>query len=223
MRRRLFDAQVSAFLSRHPRATVVNLGEGIDTQFWRLDNGQAHWLTVDFPQVLNWRHTVLPGSCERQQTVACSATSIQWTRSVPPQENVLISAQGLVPYLRRNEVTELIAMCAERFPHAVMYFDAYPRWVTFLARRRLLRTGRYKLPPMFFSARRDLCASLLALHPHLTRAGVLPWSEGAGLTGMLFRHAHRARLLPHLLPAIVCLEIKRSEPDGSPTSEPMPR
>src|SRR5579884_2770403 len=44
-----FDAAVRGFLSLHPAGTVVALGEGLETQFWRLDNGRVRWLTVDLP------------------------------------------------------------------------------------------------------------------------------------------------------------------------------
>ena len=44
-----FDAAVRSFLGVHPAGTVVALGEGLETQFWRLNNGRVRWLTVDLP------------------------------------------------------------------------------------------------------------------------------------------------------------------------------
>ena len=29
---------------------MVALGEGLETQFWRVDNGRVRWLTVDCPR-----------------------------------------------------------------------------------------------------------------------------------------------------------------------------
>src|SRR3984885_15804154 len=55
-----FDAAVRRFLGSHPAGTVVALGEGLETQFWRLDNGRMRWLTVDLPAVLDLRRQVLP-------------------------------------------------------------------------------------------------------------------------------------------------------------------
>ena len=54
------DGAVRRFLKRHPDGTVVALGEGLETQFWRVDNGRMRWLTVDFPAVLDLRRQVLP-------------------------------------------------------------------------------------------------------------------------------------------------------------------
>ena len=45
-----FDDAVRRFLRRHPAGTVVALGEGLETQFWRVDNGRMQaWPTVDLP------------------------------------------------------------------------------------------------------------------------------------------------------------------------------
>jgi hypothetical protein len=44
-----FDQEIRRFLSVHPKGTVTALGEGLETQFWRVDNGRVRWLTVDLP------------------------------------------------------------------------------------------------------------------------------------------------------------------------------
>ena len=36
-----FDDAVRRFLDEHPAGTVVALGEGLETQFWRVDNGRV--------------------------------------------------------------------------------------------------------------------------------------------------------------------------------------
>lgn len=55
-----FDREVADFLARHPRGTVVCLGEGLETQYWRVDNGRAHWLSVDLPESIALRERLLP-------------------------------------------------------------------------------------------------------------------------------------------------------------------
>src|SRR5512139_1092620 len=55
LRVRTFDRAVRDFLSRHPDGTVVALGEGLETQFWRVDNGRVRWLTVELPETAEVR------------------------------------------------------------------------------------------------------------------------------------------------------------------------
>jgi O-methyltransferase involved in polyketide biosynthesis len=71
-RARRFDLEITRFLTTHPAATVVVLGDGLETQFWRVDNAQARWLSVDLAETVDARRRLLPAS-ERQWTVACSA------------------------------------------------------------------------------------------------------------------------------------------------------
>lgn len=37
-------------MQRHPAGTVVALGEGLETQFWRVDNGAVRWVGVDLSE-----------------------------------------------------------------------------------------------------------------------------------------------------------------------------
>jgi O-methyltransferase involved in polyketide biosynthesis len=45
LRVRTMDAAVRRLLAGSPDATVVALGEGFETQFWRVDDGRLRWLT----------------------------------------------------------------------------------------------------------------------------------------------------------------------------------
>jgi O-methyltransferase involved in polyketide biosynthesis len=104
---------------------VIALGEGLETQFWRLDNGRVHWLSVDLPAVVDLRHRVLPES-PRQRSFSGSALDLGWLDQVDPAAPVLITAQGLLVYFQRNEVHELIAAIAKRLPGSSFVFDAVP-------------------------------------------------------------------------------------------------
>jgi O-methyltransferase involved in polyketide biosynthesis len=44
---RTVDAALRRVLSGAPDATVVALGEGFETQFWRVDDGRLRWLALD--------------------------------------------------------------------------------------------------------------------------------------------------------------------------------
>jgi O-methyltransferase involved in polyketide biosynthesis len=120
-----FDQAVRRFLRRHPAGTVVALGEGLETQFWRVDNGRVRWLGVDLPGTLDLRRQVLPDG-PRQRSLAGSALDLSWAAELDPAEPVLVTAQGLLVYFTRAEVHQLIASMAERLPGAVFVFDVVP-------------------------------------------------------------------------------------------------
>ena len=133
-----FDAAVRRFLGSHPSGTVVALGEGLETQFWRLDNGRVRWLTVDLPAVLDLRRRVLP-EVPRQRSHAGSALDLDWLDELDPAEPVLVTAQGLLMYFQRGEVHQLIAGIAKRLTGASLVFDVVPAKMLQLTRRQ---TGR---------------------------------------------------------------------------------
>lgn len=180
LRVRTFDHEIQRFLSRYPDATVVALGEGLETQAWRVDNGQVRWLTVDFPDTARIRRTLLPDS-PRQRIISASALGDDWMDKVDTSHAVLVTAQGLLMYFQPSEVDELIERCASRFPGGVMLFDAVPRW---FSRRTLSNKvgGRegYQPPPMPWSVNASELARISSF-PGVTDLQELPLTSGRGL------------------------------------------
>jgi O-methyltransferase involved in polyketide biosynthesis len=129
-----FDAAVRRFLSTHPAGTVVALGEGLETQFWRLDNGQVRWLTVDLPETMELRHRLLPDG-SRQSSYSGSALDLRWLDGLNPAAPILVTAQGLLPYFHRDQVHGLIAGIAERLPGSLLVFDVVPEMMLNMVRR----------------------------------------------------------------------------------------
>ena len=129
-----FDRAVRRFLISHPAGTVVALGEGLETQFWRVDNGQLRWLTVDLPETIELRGLVLPDG-PRQESHCGSVLDLTWVESIDPARPVLLTAQGLLQYFERDQVHTLIAAVAERLPGSRLVFDAVPTVMLDVIRR----------------------------------------------------------------------------------------
>ena len=62
----ILDEQVGKFLHHAPDGLVVNLGAGLDTRFYRLDNGTAAWIELDLPGVISFRCRLQEPDDERQ-------------------------------------------------------------------------------------------------------------------------------------------------------------
>jgi O-methyltransferase involved in polyketide biosynthesis len=97
LRVRTVDAALRRMLTDAPDATVVALGEGFETQFWRVDDGRLRFLTLDLPEVVAVRRKVLPDG-PRNRTLTGSVTDTEWTAQVDRDRPVIITAQGLLPY-----------------------------------------------------------------------------------------------------------------------------
>lgn len=174
-----FDDASRSYLDRFPRATVVALAEGLQTSFWRIDNGRLSWLSVDLEPIILLRQRLLPGS-DRLRHLAQSALDHSWMDAVDDSEGVLITAEGLLQYLEPDDALGLIAACARRFRGGRMIFDSVPRFLSRYSQRRGIRlTPQYTAPPMPFWFTAAQYGDLRAL-PGVCRVEELPMPPGRG-------------------------------------------
>jgi O-methyltransferase involved in polyketide biosynthesis len=145
-----FDNASREFLATHPRATVVALAEGLQTSFWRLDNRELNWLSVDLEPIVQLRRPLLPAS-DRLRYRGQSALDHSWLDEVDGGNGVLITAEGLFQYLQRDEVFDLITACAKRFRGGQLVFDSIPWLLSRYSRRRGFKLSEnYTTPSMPF-------------------------------------------------------------------------
>ena len=123
-----FDREVQRFLASNPAGTVVALGEGLETQFWRVDNGRVRWLTVDLEEGIAARAALLP-SPDRLRSAAGSALwGERWMDEVDGSRGVLITAQGLLMYFQPDQARGIVDTCARRFARAWLVLDVVQPW-----------------------------------------------------------------------------------------------
>jgi O-methyltransferase involved in polyketide biosynthesis len=147
----VFDNASREYLNTHPRATVVALAEGLQTSFWRVDNGALTWVSVDLAPIVRLREQLLPAS-DRMRYCAQSALDYSWMDQVDDTNGVLITAEGLFQYLDRGAVFDLITACAKRFPSGRLIFDSIPWLLSVYSQRRGFKLSEhYTAPPMPFS------------------------------------------------------------------------
>lgn len=175
-----FDREVRRFLQQHPDGTVVALGEGLETQFRRVDNGRVRWIGVDLPESVDVRRRLLPDD-PRHRTIAISVLDPAWIDEVDASRGLLLTAQGLLMYLDPPGVHGVIARCAARFPGAGLLFDAVPRWLAAAAQRAPEgAAGGYRPPPWTWTidgAERRRIATL----PGVADLRTIPLPRGRGV------------------------------------------
>ena len=187
-----FDDEVRRFLSTHPDGTVVALGEGLETGFWRVDNGRVRWLAVDLPESIALRSRWLPDT-DRHKSFACSALDFRWMDEVDPSRGVFIMAEGLLMYFEPRDVERLIAACAERFPGSEMMFDVIPRWLSRNTLRGWHLTKDYQTPRMPWGIDVNELDGLRAIHPNIVGVREVDIGRGQG-----FAFGFLIPLLSHL-------------------------
>ena len=141
------DQLLRRWLEQHPDGLIVSLGEGLETQAHRVDNGRMRWLTVDLPAAIELRQHFLPSST-RFRHVAGSVFEPGWMDEIEPTPDVFIVVQGLFMYLEPEAVRRLFVQIVGRFPGAEIAFDVIPRWFSRLTMWGVMQTPHYRLPPM---------------------------------------------------------------------------
>lgn len=131
----LLDRAVTAFLDRHPDAMVINLGAGLDTRFFRLDNGRLTWVEVDLPRSMALRKRLIPEE-PRHLYVEGSVLEPDWLAAITPTpgQPVLILAEGLFMYFREADVRTLLGRLSARFPGAELVFETFSPMMLRVAR-----------------------------------------------------------------------------------------
>ncbi|MGQ3889836.1 class I SAM-dependent methyltransferase [Legionella sp. CNM-1927-20] len=123
-----FDEAIKAYLQKHPNATIVNLGAGLDTTFYRVDNTQLTWIDIDLPAVIKLRDQLLPPPNQRVHYLAASVLNLDWINAVKEMsERVFFLAGGLFMYFQQEQVQILLNNMAQQFPESELIFDAIPK------------------------------------------------------------------------------------------------
>jgi O-methyltransferase involved in polyketide biosynthesis len=197
------DRALRQWLERHPDGFVVSLGEGLETQCRRVDNGQMRWLSVDLPDAMQLRERFLTPT-SRFRHSAVSALDPAWMDTVDPSSGVFIVAQGLLMYLEPEAVRELLAGITDRFPGAEMVFDVVPHWFSRLTLQGLYQTPHYRLPPMPWGINRDEIEPMLRRwHLRIANVAFLDYRVPRGLPALLDHMIHHIPVVRNEAPSLV--------------------
>ncbi len=141
LRMKTFDRHARAFLARHPGGVIVEIGCGLDTRFYRVDNGQVEWYDLDLPEVMALRQTLI-GETPRSHCLAASAFDFAWLDLVrhAAHRPCLFLAEGVFVYFEEAQVKALVLKLKDRFPGAELAFDAMSPFFVWLHSLKLAQS-----------------------------------------------------------------------------------
>ena len=116
------DGVIARLLEEYPRATIVNIGCGLDTTFDRIDNGHLLWYDLDLPRVIELRRRFIKES-DRRKTISASFLEEGWLNEITAGDKVLFIAAGLFYFFEEKDIKGFLKELADRFPGGEMLFD----------------------------------------------------------------------------------------------------
>jgi O-methyltransferase involved in polyketide biosynthesis len=117
------DNTIKEFLNQYPKATIVNIGCGLDTTFDRIDNGKLFWYDLDLPDVIELRKKFIHEN-ERRKFISCSFLDDRWFNELHIEDNILFMAAGVLYYFEENQLKEIFNKIVSSFPGSEFVFDA---------------------------------------------------------------------------------------------------
>ena len=124
LRAKQFDTKIKVYIAEHPHASVINIGAGLDTIFYRIDNGTIQWYDLDLPAVIDVRRQLLPEP-DRVTYIAKSLLDPSWCKDIEHTEDgVFMIAGGVLPFFEEAQIKEFFSMLADNFFGGEIVFNA---------------------------------------------------------------------------------------------------
>jgi O-methyltransferase involved in polyketide biosynthesis len=129
----ILDRLVREFLARYPSGTVVNLGAGLCTRYFRVAKAESldvRWVEIDLPEVISLKRELVPRE-GGFHLISGSVTDSAWMEetSLASDGPVLFVAEGLFMYLPEPKVRQVLIRLADRFPGSELLLEGWARFV----------------------------------------------------------------------------------------------
>ena len=125
----VLDELVKDFIEKNPDCTVVNIACGLDTRFYRVDNGKITWYNLDLPETIAIRDQIFQES-GRVSTIGISALDPAWAKEVRVRGKMLFVIEGLSMYLTAEENGQILKIIKDNFDNAYILMECLAKmWV----------------------------------------------------------------------------------------------
>lgn len=119
----VLDRMVKAFIQAHPDVAVINIACGMDTRFYRVDNGQIRWYNLDLPVTMEVRKRYINEN-ERVTLIEASAMDEAWADKIETGGRpVLVIVEGLTMYLQKDDVKQILKIIDTNFSKVTVYME----------------------------------------------------------------------------------------------------
>lgn len=135
------DGIIRRFLLEHPHATIVNIGAGLDTTFYRVNNGTVQWYDLDVYDVIDLRKTLLRQDPQIHY-IARSMFEPDFLEEIaPPEDGILFLISGVLMYFKEPDIRLFLKRIADRFPGCEIAFDTLTPFGVSIANRIIRKSG----------------------------------------------------------------------------------
>ena len=136
------DDVVRKFLKKHPKGKILSIGAGLDTTYYRCDNGTAIWYDLDLPDSMELRNKLLPPPNKRVTYIAKSMFDYTWIDDLGDiSGGLFIQIAGVLPYFKEKDVKALLTHIAPKLKGAEIMFDVISEFGKFFVNIGIKQSG----------------------------------------------------------------------------------
>lgn len=161
----VLDELVQNYVTAHPNAVVINIACGLDTRFYRVDNGKLRWFNLDLPVTIEVRKKFLEET-GRVSVLPYSAMNEAWAEEVhktlseeekadkKDKENgkaneketrpTLVIIEGLTMYLSKENVQKIFTIIRKHFTDATVLVETMSPFVVKHIKEKSIEASKAK-------------------------------------------------------------------------------
>lgn len=125
------DDIANEFISKNSPCTIIDIGCGFDTRFWRIHSNECIYIELDLPEVVELKRDLF-GDKISYELIGCSVLDTAWMENtnLAGNKNILFIAEGLLYYLPKDEVVNLFQQISQKVKNSRIVFDNIPDMFT---------------------------------------------------------------------------------------------
>lgn len=125
----VFDEIVEDFIEKYPDCQIVNIACGLDTRFYRVDNGKLHWFNLDLPEIIEIRNKIFNES-GRILNIGCSVLDSAWVEKIAADRKTLFIIEGLSMYFSKEQNAKMLEIIGKNFKDSTVFLECLAKkWV----------------------------------------------------------------------------------------------
>lgn len=143
------DKIVRDFIENNGECNIVNLGCGLETNYYRIKDDRATFYELDLPEVIENRRKVL-GETSKDICLPYSMFDLKWCSHIDKNKPTLITARGVFEYFEVDKIVELLKQLSKEITNAEVVFDSPNSKALGYTNRYVKKTGNDDARIKFF-------------------------------------------------------------------------
>ncbi|MCB9034208.1 MAG: class I SAM-dependent methyltransferase [Chitinophagales bacterium] len=138
----IMDNKVKQFMQQHPKGKILNIGVGLETAYYRLNQPKYEWYDLDLPDAMELRAELLPIPNEYVTYIYKSMFDFSWMYDIGDiDDGLLITVPGVFMYFDEGKVSAFFRTIASRLTGAHIVFDVVSNMGGFFIGRQVQMAG----------------------------------------------------------------------------------